>query len=217
MFDIRAVIPFILQTIIWIPTRIILNVFGHFEVSGLENLKNLKRKIIFASNHSSEMDPILLPASLPIFSRFMPIFYVSRKKEFYNREAVLKWLFYREWFFKLWGAYPTLPGKQDYENSLKTHISLINNNCSVFIFPEGKTTADGSILPAHGGVAYLSQKTGSLIIPVSISGVYKMRPSDLFCRRRKITLIFGAPVVPTTSNYKAEAQELMDIISKNLI
>ncbi len=213
----KKIIPFILQTSIWIPTRIILYIFGSFEVRGLENLKNLKGGLIFASNHSSELDPILLPAALPMFSRFMPIFYVSREKEFYNRKAVLKWLFYREWFFKIWGAYRAQVGKHDYEKSLKTHVEIINGAGSVFIFPEGEKTEDGNILPAHGGVTFLSLKTGALIIPVSISGVFEMRLIDFLLRRRKIVIIFEKPVIPSTDDYKAEAQELMKIIEKNLV
>lgn len=217
MFKPRAVVPFILQTIVWIPTRIILYFFGRFKVRGLQNLEGLKGKIIFAGNHSSELDPILLPASLSLFSPLSPIFYVSREKEFYKRQTILRWLFYREWFFKIWGAHRLQIGKQDYKKSLKNHIAILNQGGCVFIFPEGEKSKDGKLLLAHGGVAYLSRVTGALIVPVSINGVFGMRLVDFLLRRRNITLTFGNPVVPSTENYKAEAQELMDIISKNLI
>ena len=216
-WHLRKILPFILQTLIWIPTRAVLRIFGRFEVRGLENLNNLKGGVVFASNHGSELDPILLPAALPIFSRFMPIFYVSREKEFYNRQAFLKWVFYREWFFKIWGAYRARVGKHDYEKSLRDHIDMVRNGCSVFIFPEGEKTPDGKLLRAHGGVTYLSQKTGALIVPVSISGIFKMTPLDFFTRKRKITLVFCKPQTPSTADYKSEAEELMKIIESNLV
>ncbi|MDO8492246.1 MAG: lysophospholipid acyltransferase family protein [bacterium] len=216
MSEPRAIVPFILQTFVWIPTRIILQVFGQFEVRGLENLKELKGNVVFASNHSSELDPILLPASLPFFSSLSPIFYVSREKEFYNRQAFLKWVFYREWFFEIWGAYRAQAGKHDYEKSLKNHVEILSNGGCVFVFPEGEKTSDGKLLLAHGGVAYLSRKTGAPIVPVSISGVFKMRPSDFFLRQRKIILTFGTPIFPTTNDYKTEAQKVMDKIGEML-
>ncbi|MDE2188208.1 MAG: hypothetical protein KGJ35_00560, partial [Patescibacteria group bacterium] len=74
--------PLILQKIIWIPTNIILRFFCHLQVRGLENLKGIGRNAIFASNHASELDPFFIPASLPFFSRFSPIFYASREKAF---------------------------------------------------------------------------------------------------------------------------------------
>lgn len=208
--------PFFLQNLVWIPTRIFLNFFGRLEVVGLDNLKNLKGKVIFVSNHSSELDPILLPASLPFFSRFSPIFYTSREKEFYDRHSFLKWLFYREWFFEIWGAYQIFVGKHDYEKSLKKHLEILNNERSLFVFPEGRKTRDGNLLPPHGGAVYLSRASHAPIVPISISGVFNIKLSDFIFRRAKIKIIFDAPIVPLTDDYKTEAQKIMDIIARNL-
>ena len=208
--------PFFLQNLVWVPTRIFLKFFGHLEIIGLNNLKNLKGKVIFASNHSSELDPILLPASFPFLSRFSPVFYTSREKEFYDRHSFLKWFFYREWFFEIWGAHRILVGKHDYEKSLKKHREILNRGGTLFIFPEGQKTIDGNLLLAHGGATYLARVTGAPIVPVSIKGVFNIKLSDFLLRRARIKITFDIPVVPLTDDYKAEAQKIMNIIAKNL-
>lgn len=208
--------PLLLQKIVWIPTRLFLIFFAKLEVRGLENLKGLKGKVVFVSNHSSELDPILLPAALPLFSPLSPIFYTSREKEFYERHSFLKWLFYREWFFEIWGAHQIKVGKHDYGKSLKKHEEILRRGGSLFIFPEGQKTMDGNLLPTHGGAGYLARATGAPIVPLSIKGVFKIKLSDFLLRRAKIVLVFNAPVIPLSDDYKAEVQKVMDLIAKNL-
>jgi 1-acyl-sn-glycerol-3-phosphate acyltransferase len=56
--------PLVLQTSIWPITRPLFRFFIHLKVEGLENLNKLSPGVIFAANHTSELDPILVPASL---------------------------------------------------------------------------------------------------------------------------------------------------------
>ncbi len=193
---IPALIPFLLQNLIWIPTQLFLRTFGHFKVSGLENLKDLKGSVIFVSNHTSELDPILLPASLPLFSRFYPIFYVSREKTFYNIRQILKRIFYGGFFFEIWGAYQTHVGIHNYEESLKTHIKILEKGHSLFIFPEGKKSVDGNLQEGKGGATFLSHRTNTPIVSIAIIGVYKTNLMDFLLFRNNFKLIFGKPIYP---------------------
>ncbi len=203
--------PLILQKIIWIPTRIILRFFIHLKIEGLENLKNVKCNVIFVSNHSSEFDPILLPASLPFFSRFSPIFYASLTRDKYINSGWRK-MFYGGFVFKIWGSHPIYTGKKDYGKSLINHIEILEKGKNLFFFPEGRITKDGNIGPAHGGVAYLAKYTKCNIVPIAISGVYGINMKDFFLRRRYIKVIFGKEIKVdelADNNYKEEAEEVM--------
>lgn len=199
--------PLALQTFIWPITRPLFRFFIRLEIHGIENLEKLaftdgrrqmlKNRIIFAVNHSSELDPILVPASLPFLSPFMPFFYTSRESAFYKTSG-WRQFFYGGFFFKLWGAHPVRAGRQNYEESLATHIDILDKGRSVCIFPEGRTTQDGNIgREAHGGVAYLSWRTGALVVPVRIKGVFKMTLRDFLCRKRWVSVTFGAPLLPS--------------------
>ena len=215
--------PLILQTLSWIPTRLILIFFIGLKVNGLENLKGLEKGVIFASNHANALDPILLPASLSFLSKFMPMFYTSRENTFYKR-LWMRIFFSSGLFFKAWGSYAVGIGIHNYEESLKDHIKILNDKHSLFIFPEGSTTKDGNFKEAKGGVAFLVHKTNLPVVPVGINSTYKMSWGSFFLRKRKITLSIGNPMYLkdifddkkeiTIDDYKSGANKIMDKIKE---
>src|SRR3990167_6062683 len=93
--------PRILQTLVWIPTRIVLTALTGFEIKGKENLRKTQGPVIFASNHESEMDVIFIPAALTPFSPLFPIFYVARNKGLYDLGET-KAMIYGGKLFDLW-------------------------------------------------------------------------------------------------------------------
>ena len=215
--------PLILQTAIWPFTRPLFWFFLHLKVIDLENLNNLPKGVIFASNHTSELDAILIPASLPFLSKFMPMFYVSRPKEFYKNSG-WRQFFYGGLFFKIWGSHSAISGYKDYGVSLSNHIHLIRRRHSLIIYPEGRKTVDGKIMinEAHGGVAFLAEKTGLPIIPIYISGHFKITLKDFLFRRRHVSIVFGRPVYSkellanqtgTDNKYKSASRKIMKTIS----
>ncbi len=201
--NIHFLIPLILQKIIWVPTRLALVICGRLEVSGLENLNGLSRPVIFACNHSSEIDPFMVPASLPFFSRFSPIFYATKEMKFYRERGWRKYLF-GGWFIKLWGGYTAYTGLKDYQKSLSSHINVVLHGGNFCIFPEGGITKDGNLQPAKGGMAYLAERTGCSIVPVAVSGVYGMSVTDFFFGglfgKNKIRINFGQAVTQEELN-----------------
>ncbi len=186
--------PLILQTLIWIPTRLILWVFSGFKVSGLENLKGLKTGVIFAANHSRSLDPIVLPAALPFFSRFMPIFYTSRERTFYKVKAWWEKILYSESWFNAWGAHKVVVGQKNFEIALEKHIKILKSGKSLFIFPEGGTTKDGKLKPGKPGIAYLADKLSTPVVPVAIEGNYGLTMKKFFRGKANISVTFGKPV-----------------------
>jgi 1-acyl-sn-glycerol-3-phosphate acyltransferase len=213
--------PLVLQKLIWIPTRFVLFFFGRLKVRGLDNLDGLEAPVIFACNHTSELDPFFVPASLPFFSRFSPIFYTSRESKFYVNSGWRKY-FYGGTFFKAWGSYPVHVGLRDYEKSLAHHMDIVRAGGSLCIFPEGRTTPDGNIQPAKGGISYLAYKTGAPIVPVRIGGVFRMRASNLWLRRRRFSIAYGKPMrfqdehneAPTPEDFKAYANKVMGEVGR---
>ena len=215
--------PYIIQKIVWIPTRFLLVYFGRIQIRGLENLKGLKGNAIFACNHSSELDPFMVPVSLSFASRFSPIFYASREKSFYVNSGWRK-IFYGGLLFKACGSYPVSVGLHDYKAAMKHQLRIISDGGSVCIYPEGRKTPDGDIQPAKGGVAYLALSTGRPVIPVRIDGLFRFSFADFFARRRQLAVTFGAPMyaaaslqsragyVPSVEDFKRFANEVMDRI-----
>ncbi len=183
-------LPNALQRLIWIPTRLLFFFFIHLKIRGATELKRIPRGVIFAVNHSGELDSLIVPAALPFFSTHLPMFYTSREKSFYKRSG-WRQSFYGGTFFKLWGAYPVRVGTHNYEESLSRHVEFLRDGRSICIFPEGGTTPDGNLRPAKGGIAYLAWRTGSPIIPVRISNIWKLGFRGFISRKRNVTISFG--------------------------
>lgn len=192
---IRTLPPFLLQNFVWPVVRPLLLIFARFEIRGLEHLKALRGPIIFAGNHMGEVDVVLVPAALPFLSRFSPIFYVAKQREFYEKKGMVA-LLYGGAFFKLWGAYPVREGLKNYASSLGTHLEILNKKRSLLIFPEGGVSPDGTIRPAHGGVAFLSRAAGAPIIPVAIKSTKNFSWRGFFAGRFRFSITFGAPIRP---------------------
>lgn len=206
MNRIFSISPLILQTAIWPIVRPLFWFFLRLKVRGLENLTlarkydrtyMLKRGVIFATGHSSELDSVLVPASLPFLSPLMPMFYTSREWSFYKNSGWRKY-FYGGFLFKLWGAHRLHSGKHDYETSLRTHIELLESGNSLCLFPDGRRLPENEIgTIAHGGVGFLAWRTNALVIPVRITGIFHMSLYEFLTRKRTALVAFGKPIHPS--------------------
>lgn len=209
--------PNVLQRFVWPFVRPALHFFLHLKViNKTRSWLNEESGVIFAANHSSELDAILVPAALPFLSRRLPIFYVSRKRDFYKTSG-WRQVFYGGFFFKLWGAHPAIAGARNYAKTLAVHIKIIERGGSVLIFPTGrKFFGDLKDAEAHGGVAFLSYATGCPIVPVRIDGAANLTFLDFIMRRRKINISFGDPIFfrgRPRASYKSDAKKVLGAIS----
>ena len=185
--------PNMLQRLAWLPIRALMALFCSLEVRGVRNIQAVHGHAVIASNHSSEWDPLLIVASLPFFSRHLPLFFASREKGFY---AGMGWkrFIYGGRLFRAMGAFQAYAGLKDYGKALSAHLDLIAKGKTVCIFPSGKRVLPGELAEAKGGVSFLARETGLPIIPVHIKGAARLTFRDLFRGKRKITVIFGEPI-----------------------
>ncbi|MEY2664421.1 MAG: 1-acyl-sn-glycerol-3-phosphate acyltransferase, 1-acyl-sn-glycerol-3-phosphate acyltransferase [Candidatus Parcubacteria bacterium] len=163
------------------------------EFSGIENVKKLKTNAIFAANHANEFDPLIIVSCLPFFSRHLPLVFVSREREFYEKLG-WKGKIYGGLFFKLMAALQVYTGLNDYEKALKHHIDALKCGRNVCIFPMGKKHLDEDIHQAKGGVSYLAASSSLPIVPVRITGIEYMKRGEFWGRRRKLVVTFGETV-----------------------
>jgi len=186
-------LTFFLQAFYWPYWRFVMFFFGHLRVVGLKKIAQEKRGAIFAGNHSSQLDPFLVPTALSPRSPLMPMHFVSRERGFYDVQGIARYA-YGGLIFRIWGAYPVLVKEEEYETKLVHHISILLNGGSVCIFPEGVLSKDGSVGKGKPGVAYLLWRTGKPVIPVAITGHHNMGPYGFFMRRHRLVVMFGEPI-----------------------
>jgi 1-acyl-sn-glycerol-3-phosphate acyltransferase len=200
--------PNLLQRFSWLIIRPILILFCSLEIIDIKNLKKIKGGFILASNHTSELDPLIIVACMPFFSNKIPLYFVSREREFYGKNSINKYI-YGGTFFRLMGAYPAYVGLKDYDAALKNHLKLLKSGKNVHIFPTGKI--DNSESPkAKGGLGFLAHKTDLPVIPLRIICPENITFSRILSRKVKIKLIFGEPLVNTELCFDDD-----DYLSKN--
>ena len=197
--------------------RFSFRIFSEVEVIGLENLPTAREPLIFASNHLSEADALLVGSYIP--RRFRPLFYTARSKNFYINTGWRQKI-YGGLLFDVFGGYRVVSGHKNYQISLQKHLKILNDGNSLSIFPEGKRTTDGKLGKPHGGVIYLTEKTQARIVPVGLSGNFGNSFMDFLMGRTKFVIKFGKPVTlpdlkaVSEKDYHSRAERLMMLIAE---
>ena len=133
-------------------------------------------RFLFICNHRSNFDPILTARAM----RKYELAFISKEENF-------KVPFFGRMLRKL--CY--MPLKRD---DPRDALAIINHSaqlikddqCSVAVYPEGKRSLNGELLPFHGGVLKIAQKASVPIVVATIEGTELIRKR--FPRRSKVTL-----------------------------
>jgi len=170
------------------------------EVTGLENLKNLKSFIIMA-NHQSHLDVASIMATFPHQLRFLA------KKELV-RIPVFGWAMFLQGH--------VIIEREKKESAFKT-IDLaaekVKKGKKLVVFPEGTRSDGKSLLPFKKGGFVLAIKSGAPIVPVSIYGTDKILPrKSLTLGEGKSVKILVHPPVETCSFTMENKEGLIDLV-----
>lgn len=209
---------FILQNICVLFLKAVFYLFSDVMVRSIDELRDFPpgRGVIFAPNHKSQIDVLLLPTILPLFSRFLPIYFLADEAPYYKKDIPWARYFYGGFIFWLLGGITFKKGLKNYARSLAQHEKFLSEGKSICIFPEGERIFNRELGEAHGGVGYLADTTGAMVVPVAISGTLGINWFDFFTFGTRIRANFGKPVTfaefkfeSTPEGYKNFAQELM--------
>ena len=142
--------------------------FGAFRVRvvhrGIEQI-DPQRPYVFMANHTSIVDPLAVAITIP-----QP-FHCVFKKEL-ARIPVFGWA--------LLSLGQIMVDREDTEQaraSIDGSVSGLSGNNSIVIFPEGKISRDGRLLPLKKGGFHLALQAGLPIVPVRIQGARQVCPA----------------------------------------
>jgi 1-acyl-sn-glycerol-3-phosphate acyltransferase len=149
--------------------------------------------VIVASNHCSNLDPLLVGAVFPRCLRYFA-------KEELFRPFLLGTL------IRTLGAVPvSRSDSAAAAGALKGFLRLLEAGSDVLIFPEGSRSQDGKLLPLEGGVGLISAHSKTDILPVFVKGSYEaMPPGAVLIKPIKITVTFGRRIVFDPEIYKGK-------------
>ena len=151
----------------------------------LEGLPNIEREqaYIFAANHASIFDIVLLMAAVPIYFAFVMDEKLFRVP-FGGRYAALS------------GDLPI--SRRDPQKAGQYLVAILNkikDNKSVLFFPEGTRSRDGSLGEFKKGIGMLALQSNVPVIPVALAGSFNIIPrGSLVIHPRFVKIKFGQPM-----------------------
>ncbi len=190
--------------IYWI-TWFILRVSSFFlfpiKVYGRENIPK-HGGFIFASNHRSNLDPVIIPISC------------FRKCNFVAKDSLFKNKFFG-WYLRRLGAFAIRREIGDV-GAMKEAIKRLKNNNVLTIFPEGTRVVEDKKRDVQAGIGFIVAKTKQPVVPVYIRNSDKaMPPHSKKIYRHLITVTFGKPIeISDDLSYGQIAGKIMDEILK---
>jgi 1-acyl-sn-glycerol-3-phosphate acyltransferase len=127
--------------------------------------------VILASNHRSNMDPVLLASAVR-----RPVAFMAKAELFVGPLGwIMRWI----------GQFPVRRGGIDRE-ALRRTDAILARGSMLGLFPEG-TRGDGGFSAVHPGLAYIVVRQRCPVLPVAIFGTERVR-------RRLGWLPFASPV-----------------------
>jgi 1-acyl-sn-glycerol-3-phosphate acyltransferase len=158
--------------------------------------------VILASNHRSNMDPVLLASAVR-----RPVAFMAKAELFVGP---LGWIMH--WI----GQFPVRRGGIDRE-ALRRTDAVLARGSMLGLFPEG-TRGDGGFSAVHPGLAYIVVRQRCPVLPVAIFGTERVR-------RRLGWLPFASPVrivigpaidLPTSTGDRAGRRAASELLRQRL-
>ena len=201
-----------------LPTWILppMRLFVSLEVRGLEHLRDIGGPVIFAANHQSHLDTPAILQALPHRWRYrvapamLKEFFAAHfhPDQFTLTERLTNSLNYylASLFF---AAFPLPQREAGARQALRYIGEVVESGYSVLIFPEGRRTNAGEIMPFQRGVGMIASRLSVPVVPVRIEGLEKiLHHSWIVPRRGTARVAFGAPMSLRGNDYAALATEV---------
>lgn len=181
--------------------RCILLIFGPLKTSGLERIPKSGGALIIC-NHLSNLDPVVVQASCN-----RPVCFLSKRELFANPVAknIIQWF----------GAFPIDRDNPD-RKAIQHAAELIKQGRLVVIFPEGRLSETGKLLPIQTGFALIARISKCPIITCRLKNTDKVMPYAQVIPRlsfRRLEVHWGQ-LIPSTMAQKTD--ELLALVEKEL-
>ena len=174
-----------------------------FKVEGRENIP-AKGAFIFAANHSSYLDPLILAAS------------TCRPLHFITRDKVLAYPIIG-WILKHSNTIPVKRHGADL-GAIKDSLRLLAKGKALGIFPEGTRTKDRKLKRARSGVGMLVYMAKVPVVPAYIEGAFDALPRrPKTFKRHPVRIYIGKPVYFTKECAEEQNRETYQRISDEIM
>ena len=167
-----------------------------------ERLAELYEPALFIANHISMVDHGLILSALPWRFRHKLAIAMGgeRLRGLRHPSNDVNWLG-RAWLrlqyllvVTLFNVFP-LPQKSGFRRSFAHAGEAVDRGYSVLVFPEGRTTQDGALLPFMPGLGLLAAQLNVPVVPIKIEGLFEMKQRNRhWAWPGTVKLTFGKPL-----------------------
>ncbi|OGO49682.1 MAG: hypothetical protein A2148_00480 [Chloroflexi bacterium RBG_16_68_14] len=182
------------------------------ELAGLEHLSQLPTPAIIIANHTSHFDVVIALSILPerLYSR---VAVAAAADRFYTGK--IKDRIKGAWHSLRYNTYPITRGGG---RAALTHSEwLLEHDWSLLLFPEGKRSRTGELLPFHPGPAILALRQGVPVLPVHIEGASNiLQPGTRWARPAAVRVKAGPPLAFDGNDSVQEAMAKMEAAMRAL-
>ena len=175
---------------------------GWPRVEGRENLTGVQGPVLVICNHISDMDVGFVLTALPARLRHK----LATATGGEALEALRTPPSSRNFPLRLWdrltwvlgvsllNLFP-LPREAGFRESFAFAGESVDHGDSVLVFPEGRHTTDGMLLPFRSGIGLLANNLGIPIVPMRIHGLFELKKAGKkFAKPYTVSVKIGAPV-----------------------
>jgi len=154
---------------------------------------------ILASNHISNLDPVVLGICS------------VRRLNFMAKIELFKGAL--GYFLSRLGSFPVKRGESDF-GAMKEALKRLKMGRVILIFVEGTRRIGNEPTKAQAGVGFIAMKSKVPIVPVYVQGTNKvMAPGTKFFKRGRVYATFGEPFyVNDATTYEEASQRILDKI-----
>ena len=171
-------------------------------IRGRENLHGLDGPVLVISNHVTYLDIAWILPALP--ARFrnrlataMGGERLARMRRPSNSLSLFERFMERLRYFlalSLFNVFP-LPQQSGFLRSFAFAGDLADRRWNVLVFPEGKTTEDGEMIPFRSGIGLLAKQLNIPVVPIYLHGLFDLKQRErISARPGRVRATIGAPV-----------------------
>jgi long-chain acyl-CoA synthetase len=185
-------------------------------------LERLDVPVIFAANHLSHMDTPAILMALPPRWRYRVAPAMAKdffdahfhpERHTWNKVISLRTAYYLAALF--FNAFPIPRREAGTRETLRYIGELVSDGFSILIFPEGRISHEGEILPFQPGVGLLASRLSIPVVPVRLRGLGEvLHPTWHMARPGRVTVTFGAPLNLTGQDSTDLAKQVQEAVTK---
>jgi len=189
-----------------------LKIINRSRAIGIENISGLNGGVVFASNHISGIDTLLIPVFAARRFSIEP-FCAPGKEELFKIPLV-------GLILRIWGSFPVKRRSRDIQSMKR--IAYYSRHYRIMLFPEGTRTKTGELGKGRAGAGWVIYNAKATVIPTLVINTEKYfwpgRKRPWF--RIPYTVVFGASLnldrFYAMPNEKATSQAIVDEVMRGI-